>query len=52
MTTPQLAIDVLILFASLLVLDLDRLALSLLGIAVLNLVLATNHRPGRYTGVS
>jgi uncharacterized membrane-anchored protein YitT (DUF2179 family) len=48
----QLAIDGLILLASLLVLDVDRLALSLLGAAVLNLVLATNHRPGRYTGVS
>jgi len=48
----QLAIDALILLASVLVLDLARLALSLLGTCVLNLVLATNHRPGRYTGVS
>ncbi|WP_445500875.1 YitT family protein [Microvirga sp. G4-2] len=48
----QLAIDTLILLASLFVLDVDGLALSLLGTAVLNLVLATNHRPGRYTGVS
>ena len=48
----QLAIDALILLASVLVLDLTRLALSLLGTCVLNLVLATNHRPGRYTGVS
>ena len=48
----QLALDALILLASLFVLDMDRLILSLLGTAVLNLVLATNHRPGRYTGVS
>lgn len=48
----QLAIDTLILIASLLVLDVGGLALSLLGTAVVNLVLATNHRPGRYTGVS
>ena len=47
-----MAIDALILLASVLVLDLARLALSLLGTCVLNLVLATNHRPGRYTGVS
>lgn len=48
----QLALDALILLGSLLVLDIDKLALSLTGTAVLNLVLATNHRPGRYTGVS
>lgn len=48
----QLALDALILLASVFVLDLDKLALSLLGTAVLNLVLATNHRPGRYIGVS
>lgn len=48
----QLALDALILLASLFVLAPDRLALSLLGTAVVNLVLATNHRPGRYTGVS
>lgn len=48
----QLAIDALILLASLFVLDVQKLALSLLGTSVLNLVLATNHRPGRYTGIS
>lgn len=48
----QLALDVLILLASLFILAPDRLALSLLGTVVLNLVLATNHRPGRYNGVS
>jgi uncharacterized membrane-anchored protein YitT (DUF2179 family) len=48
----QLALDALILLASLFVLAPERLALSLLGTAVVNLVLATNHRPGRYNGVS
>lgn len=48
----QLGIDALIVLASLFVLDLERLALSLLGASVLNLALAMNHRPGRYTGVS
>lgn len=48
----QLAIDAMILTASFFVLEMDRVALSLVGAAVLNLILATNHRPGRYTGVS
>jgi uncharacterized membrane-anchored protein YitT (DUF2179 family) len=48
----QLCIDVMILLAAVSVLDFDRVALSLAGAAVLNLILATNHRPGRYTGVS
>lgn len=48
----QLAIDALILTASFFVLEVDKVALSLVGAAVLNLILATNHRPGRYTGVS
>lgn len=48
----QLGIDALILATSFSVLDPGRVALSLTGAAVLNLILATNHRPGRYTGVS
>jgi uncharacterized membrane-anchored protein YitT (DUF2179 family) len=48
----QMAVDALILLASIFVLDIDKLALSLLGTLVLNLVLAMNHRPGRYTGMS
>lgn len=48
----QLCIDVLILLASLFVIDLGHVALSLVGTTVLNLVLATNHKPGRYTGIS
>lgn len=48
----QLSIDAVILLSSLFVIDFDKVALSLAGTAVLNLILATNHRPGRYTGVS
>jgi uncharacterized membrane-anchored protein YitT (DUF2179 family) len=48
----QLALDVVVLAAALLVLPPDRVALSLAGAVVLNLVLAMNHRPGRYVGVS
>lgn len=48
----QLAIDAAILSAGFLFLPADRIALSLLGAVAINLVLALNHRPGRYVGVS
>lgn len=48
----QLGVDALILTAGLLVVPTDKIALSLLGAVVINLVLALNHRPGRYIGVS
>ncbi len=48
----QLAIDAAILLAGLFVVPADRVALSLLGAVAINLVLALNHRPGRYIGVS
>lgn len=48
----QLGIDAAILTGGLFVLAPDRIALSLLGAVALNLVLALNHRPGRYIGVS
>lgn len=48
----QLGIDAVILAAGLLVVPADRVALSLLGAVAINLVLALNHRPGRYVGVS
>jgi hypothetical protein len=31
--------------------DVQRIALSVLGAVALNLVVAVNHRPGRYLGV-
>lgn len=48
----QLGIDAAILTAGLFVVPADRIALSLLGAVALNLMLALNHRPGRYIGVS
>ncbi len=48
----QLAVDLAILGASFFVLSPDRIALSVLSAVVLNLIIALNHRPGRYLGVS
>ena len=47
-----MAIDAAILGAALLVVPWPQVALSLLGTLVLNLVVAMNHRPGRYLGMS
>ncbi|PWH07425.1 hypothetical protein DEO23_01955 [Brachybacterium endophyticum] len=44
----QMAMDVTVILLSLLVLDVPRVLLSALGGVVLNVVLALNHRPGRY----
>ncbi len=46
----QLAFDVLIIAAALLVVPWPNVVLSAVGAVVLNLVLAVNHRPGRYIG--
>ncbi|MBB5692496.1 uncharacterized membrane-anchored protein YitT (DUF2179 family) [Roseomonas pecuniae] len=48
----QLVFDLLVMFSALFVLDLGQVGLSLFGAVVLNLVLALNHKPGRYLGVS
>ncbi len=48
----QLAVDGAILAAALFVLPPEKLALSILGAYILNMILAMNHRPGRYTGFS
>ena len=48
----QLGIDALILFAAFFVLPFDRVIYSLIGAVVLNLIIALNHRPGRYVGFS
>ncbi|TVR11972.1 MAG: YitT family protein [Salinarimonadaceae bacterium] len=47
-----LAADLAILAAASAFLPLDKLALSIMGASVLNLILAINHRPGRYVGRS
>ncbi len=46
----QMIADTLIVCGALFVVDLERVALSMLGALVLNMVLAINHRPGRYFG--
>ncbi|WP_261167021.1 YitT family protein [Microbacterium sp. Marseille-Q6965] len=46
----QMIVDVLIVVASFLVVDWRMVVLSAVGAVVLNLVLALNHRPGRYIG--
>ncbi len=48
----QLGIDAVIMLAALAVLPLERVGLSVLGAVALNLIIALNHRPGRYMGVS
>lgn len=48
----QMLIDCLILLGALAVVDLPAILLSVLGAVVLNLVLAFNHKAGRYTAIS
>jgi uncharacterized membrane-anchored protein YitT (DUF2179 family) len=48
----QLAVDGAILVAAFLLLPPSRVVVSLAGTAVLNLILAVNHKPGRYLGVT
>lgn len=48
----QLAVDVTILVAACFILPLEKVALSLVGAAVVNLILGINHKPGRYMGMS
>ncbi|MCW5641056.1 MAG: YitT family protein [Rhodoferax sp.] len=49
--TVQMAIDGTIVAGALWITDWQRVAWSVLGAVVLNLVLAVNHRPGRYVVV-
>jgi uncharacterized membrane-anchored protein YitT (DUF2179 family) len=48
----QMLIDCLILLLALFVVELRAIALSIVGAVVLNMVLAVNHRPGRYSAIS
>ncbi|AIR70744.1 YitT family protein [Dickeya fangzhongdai] len=45
----QMAVDVTIVLTSLFVVSIPMLIASVLGAATLNLIIAMNHRPGRYT---
>lgn len=48
----QLGVDLAILAAAFFILPADRLAYSVLGAAIANLIIAINHKPGRYMGLS
>ncbi|TBU96140.1 YitT family protein [Phytopseudomonas dryadis] len=48
----QMGVDAAIVLASVFVVAPDKVALSVLGAVALNMVLAINHRAGRYMGVS
>ncbi|TLF49814.1 YitT family protein [Halomonas urmiana] len=48
----QLGIDGLIMLIALSMLPLEQVGLSVLGAVALNLIIALNHKPGRYMGVS
>lgn len=48
----QLAVDLLILACALFVLAPDQLLLSVVGAIIVNMILAINHKPGRYRGFS
>jgi uncharacterized membrane-anchored protein YitT (DUF2179 family) len=48
----QLAFDGLVMIGACFVLDWRQVGLSMFGALVLNLILAMNHKPGRYLGVS
>ena len=47
----QMAIDCGIVLAALALVDPARVAISVIGAVALNLVVAVNHRPGRYLGI-
>ncbi|SDH18341.1 Uncharacterised 5xTM membrane BCR, YitT family COG1284 [Pseudomonas flavescens] len=48
----QMGVDAAIVLASIFVVAPEKVALSVLGAVALNMVLAINHRAGRYMGVS
>lgn len=48
----QFGVDAVILAAAFFILPLDRVLLSIMGSAVLNAIIAMNHKPGRYIGFS
>ncbi|WP_437615959.1 YitT family protein [Erwinia sp. V71] len=47
----QMVVDTFVVLASLFVVSLPMLAASIAGAVILNLLIAMNHRPGRYSGV-
>jgi uncharacterized membrane-anchored protein YitT (DUF2179 family) len=47
----QMVIDCVVVLAAVFITDAERVAYSVLGAVALNLVLAFNHKPGRYLGL-
>jgi uncharacterized membrane-anchored protein YitT (DUF2179 family) len=47
----QMAIDCIIVFLAIFVMDWTLIAISLLGAIALNIIIAVNHKPGRYNVV-
>ena len=45
----QMAVDCLVLFLSLFIIDLNAIVLSIIGAISYNLILVINHKPGRYS---
>lgn len=48
----QLGLDVLIMLVSLFFIPWENMVLSLIGAIAMNLIIAINHKPGRYLGIS
>lgn len=48
----QLCVDLVILCIALTVLTVPQVILSVIGAVIFNMILAINHRPGRYVGMS
>lgn len=48
----QLGLDVLIMFGSLFFIPLENMLLSLVGAIAMNVIIAINHKPRRYLGIS
>lgn len=48
----QLGLDLVLMAAAYFVLPVENLALSVLGIAITNIIIAVNHKPGRYMALS
>ena len=47
----QMAVDCSIVLAALFIVDLQRIAWSVLAAVTMNLILVVNHKPGRYTAM-
>lgn len=46
----QMAVDCAIVLTSIFIVDITLIAISFVGAVALNLIIATNHKPGRYMG--